>query len=74
MNIVQTEVQELDCVELLEPIEGFAAGTKGVAHWMTRGHWVVEINGYDEGGMTYEIIGARPEQLRVTWRRPHPLD
>jgi hypothetical protein len=72
MSIIQVEVEELDCVELLVPIEGFPAGAKGVAHRLRHGYWLIEINGYDEGGMTADFVDARPEQLRVTWKWPGP--
>jgi hypothetical protein len=72
MSITETDIAELDCVELLVPIREYPIGTKGVAHYESGGYWAVEINGYDEGGMTEDFVDAKPEQLRVTWKWPGP--
>jgi hypothetical protein len=73
MSVTQTQIEELDSVALLEPVEIWPAGTRGVVQGVKGSHRLVEVVEYDDiRDVLDHIIVARTDQLRLVHKHRSP--
>ena len=71
MSVTQTQIDEYDSVALIESVDGWSAGTRGVVQLVRGSKRIVEITDYDESREFLDhILEVDIDQLRLV-RKHH---
>jgi len=73
LSITHTQIDEYDSVALIEPLDGWQAGTRGVVQGMRGSTRTVEITDYDESrDFLDHILEVDFDQLRLVRKHRRP--